>query len=793
MSRNPSGETASGQNSNTNSLMMSIYKPKGRRPSPLVRRRHADEEKKKEEEVINFQLSASLRQVSIAMMTSAANFSRLATQNLTAEVIVTPSCTRIAAQLKEFKVFDCSTKRTRYPMIVESTDTEVFDLAIVLNDEVSQRDRERGMPDVHVRLKMGQIRLVFLMKYVKDLLVFIDPFTNIKEYVAERTRAAYDTTAKLAAEVVYNSSGGNKGEAAADDNPTRVKLDIVMCAPVVLLPIHSESSMMFEANLGRLELRNNHHTVYNYARAVLLDTMSLEFCDISLMRRTAETPTMELAAEAKTVPIIEPISFELEVSRNMSGGAVRETDLPDIAVRGTLHEVRATLRKEDYDQLISLLTQNFAETGVLSSATPPPQPAATKPNNTRLSLPVKPLGQHSGSRGTLSAQAVAKVEPDSGAQEASTPAVEKSPMAKTTDFQFTFKQFSLELLSDAFDAADDEEEVSEEGMSPIVNNSLARISIDNFNVKGDVTVSGAIKLKAGLENVVLEDTRFASLKDEQRRIVRLLEAKTAPPKGEENAAGTGMISLKYERDANTAEIVEIDVNSFVVVASVAYLLRISDFFIPKEVIDYENIMGGIGGGGGEVDEKDAFATRPGTPTQQPPVRKILFRMAEPDIILVNDIDDLNTDAIMINAELALNLFQKPDKLSMQLILDNLRGHTCKFDPAVRDSTLAQILRPTNMTMHFNQDLDVVNPRTRIDMNFNSLVMNVSPASIMIILQSYNTFMENFQQTQLDLEGGGGGGGGVAEKKRLEVNADDSLWKTTDVRDEEFWFLKVDEG
>ena len=140
------------------------------RPSPLVRRRHADEEKKKEEEVINFQLSASLRQVSIAMMTSAANFSRLATQNLTAEVIVTPSCTRIAAQLKEFKVFDCSTKRTRYPMIVESTDTEVFDLAIVLNDEVSQRDRERGMPDVHVRLKMGQIRLVFLMKYVKDLL-----------------------------------------------------------------------------------------------------------------------------------------------------------------------------------------------------------------------------------------------------------------------------------------------------------------------------------------------------------------------------------------------------------------------------------------------------------------------------------------------------------------------------------------------------------------------------------------------------------------------------------------------
>ena len=30
------------------------------------------------------------------------------------------------------------------------------------------------------------------------------------------------------------------------------------------------------------------------------------------------------------------------------------------------------------------------------------------------------------------------------------------------------------------------------------------------------------------------------------------------------------------------------------------------------------------------------------------------------------------------------------------------------------------------------------------MNLSSLVMNVSPASIMILLQSYNTFMENFQ-------------------------------------------------
>ena len=33
----------------------------------------------------------------------------------------------------------------------------------------------------------------------------------------------------------------------------------------------------------------------------------------------------------------------------------------------------------------------------------------------------------------------------------------------------------------------------------------------------------------------------------------------------------------------------------------------------------------------------------------------------------------------------------------------------------------------------------------------------------------------------------------AEGGRTEMNEDQSFWKTTDVKDEEFWFLKVEEG
>ena len=333
------------------------------------------------------------------------------------------------------------------------------------------------------------------------MLFFIDPFTNMKEYVAERTREAYGTTARLAAEV-YTGSGAASGPA------TRVKLDITLMAPVVLLPIHSASSMVFEANLGRLELHNRHHTVPHYARAVLLDTISLEFADISLLRRSAESPGDRTRAAASTV-IIAPISFEMEVSRNMTeGGAQRESDLPDIAVRGTLHEVRGTLRKEDYDQLISLLTQNFTEVGVLdvggkvaAAATPAKgqKQKAGGQGSSGLSLPVKAVDfqPERSSRGA-SLNLAGKLEVDGG--EEVEEEEKRSPLAKTTDFQFTFKQFSLELLSDSYD-------VEEEDDGGAAFSSLARISVDNFSVRGDVTVNGGVRVKAGLENVVLEDTR----------------------------------------------------------------------------------------------------------------------------------------------------------------------------------------------------------------------------------------------------------------------------------------------
>ena len=47
-----------------------------------------------------------------------------------------------------------------------------------------------------VKATMGQLRIVFLMKWVQDLLTFVDPFTNMKEYVKELSVEAGERTVR---------------------------------------------------------------------------------------------------------------------------------------------------------------------------------------------------------------------------------------------------------------------------------------------------------------------------------------------------------------------------------------------------------------------------------------------------------------------------------------------------------------------------------------------------------------------------------------------------------------------
>ena len=170
---------------------------------------------------------------------------------------------------------------------------------------------------------------------------------------------------------------------------------------------------------------------------------------------------------------------------------------------------------------------------------------------------------------------------------------------------------------------------------------------------GNYRVSGAVKAVVRLSDEVLEDMRKVEREgvEEGHRITRLFEAKKIG--GERRKE---MITVRYVRDQELQESVDVHVSSFVVVASVSYLLEIATFFIPEDLPDFGDVPEG---GLLQNDPEDDGVEEPLANT-----RTVTVKMEEPDIVLVDIIEDIDTDALMLNAELSINLTQAPDRLSV---------------------------------------------------------------------------------------------------------------------------------
>ena len=132
-------------------------------------------------------------------------------------------------------------------------------------------------------------------------------------------------------------------------NYNQVRLDICMEAPIIILPVSSRNPLTFEANLGKLSLVNDHRSTPHFARTILTDVMTFKLSEMTLARLEIFTnvykckcSSRSLVADGETdnstlgtATIIRPISFELEITRNMEG-AKTEHDLPEVNVEEAL-------------------------------------------------------------------------------------------------------------------------------------------------------------------------------------------------------------------------------------------------------------------------------------------------------------------------------------------------------------------------------------------------------------------------------------------------------------------------
>jgi vacuolar protein sorting-associated protein 13A/C len=468
-------------------------------------------------------------------------------------------------------------------------------------------------------------------------------------------------------------------------------------------------------------------------------------------------------------PIIKPITFELDVKRNMNG-AKRKEDPAELIVTGTLYEIDLEMSKEDYNVTMAMLQSNFSEKGEFeTSAAAAAASSRAGKDSSKLQLPVR--SKYSGSRTSLSSISSLK------SLRTAMNVPERDPDAKAVEFSFTFRGLTAKIYSgetplDKLDEVRDPDK------------ALANFRVKVLAVDGRLLVSSAILAKAYLENCTLEDCRDGCTVEDDTRIVRLMEAKQPIGGGQKRLR---MIDIDYDRDGEGNQKIEVNIYSFILVGSVSYLLEIANFFVPDTPIEVNwpgdrekadgsrEVLadGGFGGSsieGGEDGEDGQADTK----------LTVFVKIDEPDIFLVENIDDINSDALMLNTELQFKLWSTGDSMSMMASLSNIRCHTCRFSPAQREETLAQILQPCTLSFTISQN---AGHGMRVNTNMSDLCLNVSPHSISIIQRSVQAFIDSMAVKEA---------AALAVEKAKDTDLS-KLWAVKPFKEEEFWFLKPDES
>lgn len=190
---------------------------------------------------IDLKVEVKLAGVECDFMTSRFHLAFAQIRDCQASFVQTKSKKVIEAKLIDFQIHDPGDEVTNYKKIAESLDEKVFEAKVTLYEVTPEMKMNHlDAIDVRVEAEMGRVKVVFLMKFVNDLLNFLDPFTSM---TSEKANLAFE--------------GAAKSMIDAYANKTRAQLDIKMFAPLIIIPVNSTSNSTFIADLGTLHLVNH--------------------------------------------------------------------------------------------------------------------------------------------------------------------------------------------------------------------------------------------------------------------------------------------------------------------------------------------------------------------------------------------------------------------------------------------------------------------------------------------------------------------------------------------------------
>uniref|UniRef100_A0A182TV09 Vacuolar protein sorting-associated protein 13 n=1 Tax=Anopheles melas TaxID=34690 RepID=A0A182TV09_9DIPT len=686
---------------------------------------------------IKVRVMAKLEDVTVELQNDKRSLAVLEVKNLTSSVIMKTSYTEIKLRLEDIVLTDTN-PATIHSQILSIIGDDALHVQVILFDLDATSDYNSD--NMRIEVVMGCARIVFLNWFVTSVLAFLDNFQAAQQRIKDASAAAAEAAKNNVVEAYTQA--------------TRMKLNIKVKAPIIIIPVDSKSLKAVAMDFGHLSITNNFKDIptdHQHGPAVI-DEMKIELKDMKLAK--VEVSQTESSGESFSrygsedvsygvVPdqgaVLSPTSFTLIMKRNLSSGWYR--DHPDMDISGRLKAVELNFIATDYSVIMQILSKNMTEG----------QEEFKKPRNQ--------TGRQWLKRQRLN-HCVDMAQLKASENKPSDKPVEPAKVDTFLKFSFQVDSINIKLFT-----------------AP--GEGLAGFEVFYLSLQGRKLTDGSLNTAIVLCDIRLDDIR----PNRENMLTRLMErrsqessmdlssVKDCDEEPESSLAFPlrSMINITFNMKESDM-FADVKVSSFNLILSVDFLLKLQQFLQPEELVEQKAIQAA------EVEQTERLrraSTSAGPVSQQQEAGQItvILKIEQPDIILVEKMDDINCYALILNNEISLNVRLIGERQIIKGELKDLCLYYAEFNPERRNSTKHYVVRPCSISLNGSTPEGL---GLHLSINCTEIELSVSPAVIELMNNALQTLTAK-EQSRLD--------------ESATANDCVDLWHVKEFDPDQYWFIQ----
>ncbi|XP_075971796.1 vacuolar protein sorting 13C isoform X2 [Anticarsia gemmatalis] len=692
--------------------------------------------RRKQVESIQLKVNVKIGAIEIVFATDMRPLSVVSMKGATAGLVIKASYTQVDCAIASIKVEDLNPD-TVHKEIMKVLGGDVMNVQIVMYN--TDQIISASQVDMSIDAQINCLRIIFLNWFVTSMLEFLNNFQTAQQAIIDASSQAADA-ARANVQTAY-------------DNSTKLALKVRLAAPIIIVPENSKSYNAMLVDLGRMNLNNKFVDlgIANVNNRVTIDELTLELEDMKVSCVTL-TEDYQTSQERK---LLRPTSFKLFVKRSLSSWY--ET-LPDLDISGRLNTIAIAVGHSDYKSIMKILNQNLTE-GQKKVEEKPLQ----RVSNTTSKVQVKAQISKVQTRSTLASLTIKE---------------EKKKPRTTIKFSFTMDSFVIDLLTTTSTTVSTANDIF------VKDVELARFCLALLSVKGRMLSDNSMQTSVLLVDCTLDDTRPGR----GAKITRYLERRRAS-KGDsmddtnESASIVhdkirSMIDITYTMKNNDT-FIDMRIFSFNLILAMDFLNKIAEFMttgladdVPKPPKEEIKLSKSVTDKSVEaMSKRKSVASTQVIDSQRPSMMTVNVKIEQPDIILVESLEDQECDALVLNMEARFKLRHSEERMvadggisGLQMVIRTLGADT--------SAAPRYLLAPAHLSLAVSQPPDC---GMHVDLAVTDIVINVSPEIIGLLNRVISTMTSREEDLTEQVD------------KAIFYN---KLWDIQPFKPNAYWFLKT---